>query len=117
MTHSKYSHMTISTDGDELTVIQFIITPGKRGEIPSLLLAGIAELSDEDDCVRQVLVHAKSNLKEYLKDKLNLGIANLSAFDGTYPLMEEIRIYVKNDYTNVVDKSEIYAVFDGSTFE
>lgn len=117
MAHSKYSHMSISTDGDELTVIQFVITPGRRGEIRSLLQAGIAALSDENDCVRQVLVHAESNLKEYLKDKLNLGIDNVSAFDGTYPLMEEVRVYVKNDYTDVPDKSEICAVFDGSSFE
>lgn len=116
MTHSKYSHMALFTNSDELTIIQFIITPGQVGEIQSLIEAGIDALSDENDCVRQVLVHTLSNLDGYLEDKLNLGVASPLAYDGTNPLMEEIRIYVANDYTDVQDKSEIYADFDGSMF-
>lgn len=117
MTHSKYSCMVIFTGHDELTIIQFVITPGEIGEIRSLLKAGINALTDEGDCVRQVLVHAESNLDEYLDDKLDLGTASTLAYDDTNRLMQEIRIYVKNDYVDVDDKSEIYAEFDGSSFE
>lgn len=117
MTHSKYSCMAISTGHDELTIIQFVITPGEIGEIRSLLKAGIDALTDEGDCVRQVLVHAEINLDEYLDDKLDLGTASPLAYDDTNPLMQEIRIYVKNDYVDVDDKSEICAEFDGSSFE
>lgn len=117
MTHSNFSHMAISTGHDELTVIQFVITPDEIGEIRSLLQAGINALADEGDCVRQVLVHAESNLDEYLDDKLDLGTASSLAYDDTNPLMQEIRIYVENDYVDVDDKSEICADFDGSSFE
>lgn len=117
MTHSKYSRMAISTGHDELTVIQFVITPGKIREIRSLLKAGIDALTDEGDCVRQVLVHAKSNLDEYLDDKLDLGTASHLTYDDTNRLMQEIRIYVKNDYVDVDDKSEICAEFDVYSFE
>ena len=117
MSHSEHSHMSISTGDNELTVIQFVITPGLSSEIPSLLKTAINAITDERDCVRQVLAHAYSNLEYYLADSLNLGVARYLAHDGTNPLMEEVRIYVKNDYTGVEDKSQIYADFDGSTFE
>lgn len=52
MTHSKYSHMAIFTGHDELTIIQFVITPGEIGEIRSLLKAGINALTDEGDYFR-----------------------------------------------------------------
>lgn len=116
MSHSEYSRMSIFTGDDELTVIQFVITPGLSGEIPSLLKTAINAITDEHDCVRQVLVHAYSNLEYYLADSLNLGVGKPLSYDVTNPLMEEIRIYVKNDYTGLEDKSQIYADFDGSTF-
>lgn len=117
MAHSEYSHMSVFTEDSSLTTIQFVITPGLSGEIPSLLKTAIYEITDKCDCVRQVLAHAYSNLEDYLADSLNLGVARLLAHDGTNPLMEEIRIYVANDYTVLKDKSVIYADFDGSTFE
>ena len=117
MAHSEYSHMSVFTGHDELTVIQFVITPGLSGEIPSLLKTAIHAITDVRDCVRQVLQHAYSNLEYYLKDSLNLGVTKFLAYDSTNPPMEEVRIYVANNYTGLKDKSEIYADFNGSTFE